>query len=148
MISTEPIKDFDKMFDVVSLFIICGDKMLLLKRREDKPQGGAWGRVAGKVDAGESLEKAILRETLEETGLQITVRQITKYAKNYYVRHGDTDFIFYVFVLELPECPQITLSDREHSEYSWFTPQEALALDLVQDEEVLVADLFSDGIVN
>lgn len=148
MISTEPIKDFDKMFDVVSLFIICDGKILLLKRREDKPQGGSWGRVAGKVDAGESLEKAILRETLEETGLQLTAKQIKKYAKNYYVRHDDTDFIFYVFILELAECPQIILSDREHSECSWFTPQESLALDLVPDEEVPITDLFFDGVVD
>lgn len=148
MISTEPIKDFDKMFDVVSLFIICNGKMLLLKRQEGKPQGGTWGRVAGKVDAGESLEKAILRETLEETGIEATPKQISKYAKNYYVRHKDTDFVFYVFIMELNEYPHITLSDREHSQYAWFTPQESLALDLVPDEEIPIADLFFDGVIN
>lgn len=145
MISTEPIESFNKSFDMVSLFVICGGKILLLRRREGKLQGNAWGPVAGKVEGGETPKEAVLRETLEETGVSLKSKQIIKYEKNYFARHGDTDFIFYVFVVELDKYPDVYLSAAEYSEYDWFTPQEALALELVVDEEVPIADYFFGG---
>lgn len=145
MISTDPIENFSKKFDVVSLFVICGGKMLLLRRQENKPQGNTWGPVAGKVDGGETPKEAILRETIEETGIRLKAKQIFKYEKNYYVRHDDIDFIFYVFAVELDKNPDVYLSAAEHSEYDWFTPQEALGLELVADEEIPISDYFFGG---
>ncbi len=142
MISINPIENFNKKFEVVSLFTIYDGKILLLKRQKNKPQEKTWGPPAGKVDNGESLEQATCRETFEETGIKIEADQITKYKKRYYVRHGSIDFMFYVYAIELDRKPEVMLRPAEHSEHSWFTPQEALGIDLVQNEETPIADFF------
>ncbi len=142
MISINPIKGFSKKFDVVSLFIINDGKILMLKRQAGKPQEKKWGPPAGKVGNGESLEDAICRETFEETGINVTMDKITKYERCYYVRHGDTDFMFYIFAIEIDSKPEVALNIAEHSEYSWFPPKEALEINLVQDQEIPISDFF------
>ncbi len=44
------------------------DKVLLVKRRFE-PSAGYWSFPGGHVEPGETLEEAVLRELLEETGL-------------------------------------------------------------------------------
>ena len=142
MISTNPIEKFRKKFDVVSLFVICNGKILMLKRQINKPHEKTWGPPAGKVDKGESIEQAICRETFEESGLKIQEDQITKHQKSYFVRHGNIDFMFYVFAVKIKNKPEIILRTIEHSEHAWFTPQETLEIDLVQDEDVVIRNYF------
>lgn len=48
-----------------------GNRMLLMKRRDDKPNGGTWAAPGGKIDAGESALQAACREFSEETGVKI-----------------------------------------------------------------------------
>lgn len=142
MISLNPIKNFNKQVDVVSLFVVYNGKILLLKRQKNKPHEGTWGPPAGKGDDGENLEQAICRETFEETGIKITPDEITKDEKRYYVRHDNIDFMFYVYSIKLDKEPKVILRSIEHSGHAWFTPEEAMKLDLVQDEEVPIADSF------
>ncbi len=48
------------------------DKILLIKRKT-VPFKGYWALPGGRVDPGESVEQAIVRETKEETGLEVAV---------------------------------------------------------------------------
>ncbi len=140
MISIDPIENFNKNFDVVSLFVVHDGKILLLKRQENKPQEKTWGPPAGKVDSGEDLKVAVIRETFEETGIKVEMGQIINYKKCYYVRHGAVDFVFYAYAVELDRKPEVILRLAEHSEFSWFTTEEALELELVEDEKVPISD--------
>lgn len=57
----------------VSAVIFDGPANLLLMRRSDN---GEWGIPGGSVEIGESVEKAILREVREETGLSVVVARL------------------------------------------------------------------------
>lgn len=49
-----------------------GDDVILIRRRNE-PQQGAWGYPGGSIEPGESIHDAALRELMEETGTQAEV---------------------------------------------------------------------------
>jgi 8-oxo-dGTP diphosphatase len=53
-------------------FIVRKGEVLLVRRAND-PQRGLWTLPAGFIDAGEDPQKAVVRECLEETGLNVRV---------------------------------------------------------------------------
>ena len=52
--------------------VIKGDKVLLV-RRGKPPSEGEWAIPGGSVELGETLQEAVQREILEETGIAILV---------------------------------------------------------------------------
>ena len=68
---------------VTSAIIFDDSKKILLEKRSDN---GHWGLPGGAVDIGESVEDAVIREVLEETGLKVRrIRLVGIYSdpKNY-----------------------------------------------------------------
>lgn len=59
--------DIEKL--VVGAIVICSNRVLLLMRAEGEFMGGLVELPSGGVEAGESLEQALLRELEEETAL-------------------------------------------------------------------------------
>ena len=51
------------------LAVVTAGAQVLLVRRASPPQAGHWGFPGGKVEPGERVEEAALRELREETGL-------------------------------------------------------------------------------
>ncbi len=49
------------------------DDALLLVRRGRGPAAGEWSVPGGRVEWGETLREAVVRETAEETGLEVVV---------------------------------------------------------------------------
>lgn len=60
------------MVDVVAALIWDGDRFLACQRPANKARGLLWEFVGGKVEPGESMEDALIRECREE--LDVTVR--------------------------------------------------------------------------
>jgi 8-oxo-dGTP diphosphatase len=56
----------------VGAVILDGDRVLLVKRGRE-PLKGAWSLPGGAVEIGETLDAAVAREVLEETGLSVEV---------------------------------------------------------------------------
>jgi 8-oxo-dGTP diphosphatase len=56
----------------VGAVVLDGDRVLLIKRGH-APLQGQWSLPGGGVEIGETLEQAIAREVLEETGLTVDV---------------------------------------------------------------------------
>jgi 8-oxo-dGTP diphosphatase len=53
--------------------VVLMDGCVVLVKRGHEPLMGAWSLPGGTVEAGESLESAVAREVLEETGLRVEV---------------------------------------------------------------------------
>ncbi len=52
-----------------------GGEMLILRRSEEQMLGGLWEFPGGKLEPGETAAEAAVRETLEETGLNVAARR-------------------------------------------------------------------------
>lgn len=142
MISSSKIKNFNKKFDVVGIFVEYEGTVLFLHRQDHKPQGNTWGVVAGKVDDGEDFLDALVRETKEEIGLDLKSEDI-KYVKEYYVRYPEYDFKYHVHHVLLKEKPVLKLELNEHKDSRWLSPHDALHLDLIQDQDVCIKDFYN-----
>lgn len=66
---------------LVGAIPIRNDAVLLLQRSERETfMPGVWGLPCGKIDFGEDLRDAVLRELREETGLAGTVQRMCGYS--------------------------------------------------------------------
>lgn len=94
------------------IMYLAGDRVLLLKRRQDAPNGGTWSFPAGKIEEGETPEQAAVRESDEEIS---------------HKPDGDLRLIQEQggFSLFLHECEQfIPLLDEESDGYVWAGPDD------------------------
>jgi ADP-ribose pyrophosphatase YjhB (NUDIX family) len=56
--------------------VVAHERRILLVRRAIDPYRGCWGFPGGFQEYGESLEETARRETLEETGLPVTIGRV------------------------------------------------------------------------
>ena len=105
------------------------DKLLLLKRSVDKTEGNLWEFPTGKIKTDETPLEAIIRETYEETGIQLTPIQITLIDK-LYIKKPYIDYTSYLFKAILAEMLPIIIS-TEHQEYKWITFEDTFNFPLV-----------------
>lgn len=134
---SEP-ENFKPKFDVVGCFVQHDDKILFLHRQDSANQGNLWGIPGGKIEKSESPKEAIIREVAEETGLDISSQPI-QYLDKVYIRYPNYDYVFHMLKTDITENPgEVKLSFREHKGFTWVTPQDALALPLMPDEDTLL----------
>jgi len=87
-----------------------------------------WALPKGTPDSGETLEETALRETREETGLDIELEAPISSIRYFFVR-GSTRFHKTVhFFLMRPVGGDLELHDAEFDEVRWAPVSEALAL--------------------
>ena len=66
------MKEISTLVPVVAAALLRGgDRVLLQQRRFGAMHGGLWEFPGGKVEAGESLESALVREIREEIGVEL-----------------------------------------------------------------------------
>ncbi|MCI2393933.1 NUDIX hydrolase [Aliiroseovarius sediminis] len=52
-----------------TIAVVIRSKQVLLVRRANRPDAGRWGFPGGKIERGETIPQAALRELAEETGI-------------------------------------------------------------------------------
>lgn len=67
-----------KRIHIVAAIIFNSDQseVFITKRPDDKHKGGFWEFPGGKVESGETIERAIARELDEEVGIQVTEQSL------------------------------------------------------------------------
>lgn len=103
------------MIDVVAAFIRRQNKFLICKRPAHKARPFQWEFVGGKVEPGESLQQALIRECREELDITIKVQHILTQ-----VIHEYPDISIRLTLLQctLPEGEPKLL---EHTDMAWIT---------------------------
>ncbi len=103
------------MLEVVAALILDQDKFLIAQRGKEKANGLLWEFVGGKVERGESKEKALIRECQEE--LSITLKVNGKISEVYY-DYNDFTIDLTLFEAQIDQG-EVTIS--EHNAISWIT---------------------------
>jgi acetyl-CoA carboxylase carboxyl transferase subunit beta len=65
----------ERRIQIGSGVVVDTSARVLLVLRRFPPEAGHWSVPGGRVEPGESVEEAVAREVLEETGLVVSVRQ-------------------------------------------------------------------------
>ncbi len=93
-----------------------GDRVLLLRRPVDDFMGGIYELPSGKVEPGERLTEAVVREVREETGLAVTA--IRDHLGSFdYLSGGGRKSRQFTFVVDVAAVEPVQLT--EHDEYQW-----------------------------
>lgn len=139
----EKPQEFHPVMDVAGCFCVYEGKVLLLLRNSNKPQGHTWCAPGGKLEYGESPDEAVIREVMEETGVNLKERSLT-YCRTVFVRFPSSDFNLHLFKVDLEEEPQLALSLQEHQDYRWVTLEEALNLPLIPGGDDCLKIVFNE----
>lgn len=106
---------------VVSCFIQCGDKFLILQRAKQDEQYMLWGIPGGKLEKNEVPEEGLSREIFEETCTTIKPSMFKLLGTAISKTSCDGLYGLYVYYVALNEKPVITITAHEHHAYKWVT---------------------------
>jgi 8-oxo-dGTP pyrophosphatase MutT (NUDIX family) len=98
-----------------------GEHQILLVRRVSSEDEfpNAWELPGGGAEVGtdKTILDTVVRETFEETGLEIT--SITKIIKGFEYWASKGDAIQFNLLVEVKEPVEVKLNPEEHDEYAW-----------------------------
>jgi mutator protein MutT len=77
--------------------VIVQDGRVLLVKRKYEPLADRWSLPGGAVEVGETLEACLIREMVEETGLEVGVGPVIEVFDR--ITHDDDGRVVYHFVL-------------------------------------------------
>lgn len=122
--------------------LIDDDKLLMLKRKDNKK----WTLPGGTLDFGESLTECAVREVMEETGLDISIKDVvgTYTDGDIRIEYSDGEVRQEFTIVYLGEIAggSVVLDD-ESSEYKWIKLEEVQNLEMAESQKRRISDLKS-----
>ena len=108
--------------------IVVENDALLLIRRAQRPAVGRWSVPGGRVEAGERVHDALVREVREETSVAITVGELAGWVERI---GGDDHFVILDFFARPSVARQTPIPGDDASAAAWVPFGEVAGLDLV-----------------
>jgi 8-oxo-dGTP diphosphatase len=84
-----------KIRNAVRCFLIRDEKVVVIKYNEGSKKAGYYDIPGGKIEDGETMEQAVIREFSEETGMNVNN---LKYKGVMHIEYPDKEFILNTFV--------------------------------------------------
>lgn len=140
-----PFEDSPPAAKAVSAIVRRGDRYLLV-RRANPPAQDLYAFPGGRVEPGETLESAALRELREETGLEgrnprpHSSHDLVSYGPDGRVTHR---FILTTHLVDVDPSAQATAGD-DALEVGWYDAAEAGRLPLPESVRACIASLEQD----
>lgn len=101
-------------------------KILIAKRKPDKPMPNKWEFPGGKLEENETLEECGIREVKEELDLDI---RIDSYLGFEDLKHKEQKFCLHIYTAHLINEIQM-LKLNEHTDSAWIAMSELFDYDL------------------
>lgn len=130
----------NSLVPAASVVVVDEAGRVLLQRRTDN---GMWALPGGKMELGESLAGCGIRETLEETGIDVEIVGIvgtyTDPGHVFAYDDGEVRQEFSICLLGRPIGGELRVSDESH-EVAWFSPADTDGLPMVASIRKRVSD--------
>ena len=131
----------DRIAPSVSAVILNAEGQLLLHRRSDN---GYWALPGGRIEIGESVAQAIVREVQEETGLHVRVEGLIGVYSDpnqfAIARYPNGDVVHYVNLCFRCSIVSGTLQKSHESFEVRFFPPDALPEPLLRSHRIRIQD--------
>ena len=135
----------DKIIAAVGILIV-EDRLLLLKRSDnDRAFPGQWCFPGGKMDPGETLKEACVREFFEETGISVeVVEQVGHVCGEHQVHPVQVEVTSYR--VKTAHVGDIVLSPNEHQDSAWVPLAEVMNMDLAGKSAELLGPYLASSV--
>ena len=100
---------------------------LLIRRSATDPhRPNQWDIPGGSLEANESVEQAVVRETKEEVGLELNSRPVLVHAfSEAYDPPSQPDYVSWLFFVNIVASKPDVILSSEHNAFSWSSLIEA-----------------------
>lgn len=123
------------MTEVVAALIREGGRFMICQRPAHKARGLLWEFVGGKVEPGETKERALVRECREELGITVAVGDVFTEVTHVY---PDLTVHLTLFDARIAEGkPQLL----EHKNLRWITPDEIGSYGFCPADEAILKEI-------
>ena len=110
--------------------VVVDDSRLLMIRRGHGPAAGEWSVPGGRVEAGETLAEALVREVAEETGIEVVCESMLGWVERISDEHHFVILDFQAQLLGTEEGDPVAGGDAD--EAAWIPLHEVAELNLVE----------------
>lgn len=126
------------MKDVVAALIWDGDRFMICQRPAHKARGLLWEFVGGKVEPGETMEDALIRECREELAITVSVGDIYTQVIHEYPDIKIRLTLFHCTIAQ--GIPQML----EHHDLKWILPAQIPEFDFCPADTDILAMIQRD----